>query len=441
MNSDPSQSENPFLHLLRTILASVRSFVWNLGARLKLWSRESLPGYAEQTVVISVGAYRSGAKLLTANELTTSGVDFSAAIIALALTLLFYVTSNLYLNAWIDNSYANYRPEKFANVATLEEAKRGFVELGWLDETDANAQVATNNQTFAKPFHTWIEDMFLHSGVEEDKTLRSETVKRLVTGNRSGWVLTSCQSSTSGSLLDELQQLDGPKGHIAISIGESPTQKKLFVAMVDSLLTSTQIPIRWSLRMNGSIQFMTVGITFFALIAILRRYLLVLRLANRWLTQSANPVQSGRSADAAESELTEIALRLRSEPLEHQEEIIRVYLERIRSEVDRAVYDSYWFLASLLPSLGFIGTVVGMSAALLKADRLFTATDRQLAIGEMTRELGLAFDTTLVALLAGMLVTIPLTTVRTREFNFFREFARRMTSSRSSVVTAEEVVS
>ena len=108
------------------------------------------------------------------------------------------------------------------------------------------------------------------------------------------------------------------------------------------------------------------------------------------------------------------------------ETLIRAEVDRLSRDTTKEIYESYWFIAGIMPSLGFIGTVVGMSSALMLANGLFVAQDKQLAIGAMTTQLGLAFDTTFVALVFGLIVGIPIAFVHSRERTFFREFADRV---------------
>jgi len=68
--------------------------------------------------------------------------------------------------------------------------------------------------------------------------------------------------------------------------------------------------------------------------------------------------------------------------------------------VSRSVYSTLSYLMSVLPSLGFIGTVLGMSEALIRANMLFDSVDKTGAISEITNRLGVAFDTTFVGLVA-----------------------------------------
>jgi biopolymer transport protein ExbB/TolQ len=394
----------------------------------------------------------SGAKLLATNEMTAAGVDFLSAGIATGCTLVIYLVANFCLGLWIDRSYDEFRPEQFAGVDDLEKAWPAIIGR-WPQHDDDESMaklksfVVANNETFRRPFHVWLEDIFLDPGSKADaKRTLTARLRSLATGDRKGWVVMSAQSATGNQVYEKLLKADDTgyleslggnafhkEGKQGAETRDAGVRLKLFVAMCNELLTSTQEPIRWLLRLNGWIQFLTILLAIFVLVAIIRRYLFISRLASRWLDWKAGsapiPLTEQHSAD---QELWAIASRLNSTVGGSEADIIRSELDRIRAESDRSVYDSYWFLAGILPSLGFIGTVVGMSSALLKADRLFAATDQQLAIGDMTKELGVAFDTTLVALLMGLIVTIPLATVRAREFTFYREFARRVLMSKAA---------
>lgn len=393
---------------------------------------------------LTLHAYRSGWKHLAKNELTSSGIDLYSAGIAFTATALLYLASNFYLTSWVERAYEKYRPEFLKATATQEDAKQAFVTAGWLDDSAAEKGLGTSNSTFAKPFYQWIEDIFFQFGVDSQSRQFKRRLRDMVTGDRSGWLILTAHSTTGNQIYDELVQIEGLTGHMATTVGANSSKKRLFLAMTDEMLASVQQPLRWIYCINGSIQFLTVLLSFFVLTAIARRYLFVLRLAYHWLGQSSEDVLSSTEPSGynADRELAALVRRAQTASAEEQVELASAELEQIRLEADRAVYDSYWFLTGILPSLGFIGTVVGMSAALLKADRLFVATDRQLAIADMTKELGLAFDTTLIALLMGLLVSVPLSTVRSRELTFYREFARRLSTPRrpaSDPVIAEEV--
>lgn len=73
------------------------------------------------------------------------------------------------------------------------------------------------------------------------------------------------------------------------------------------------------------------------------------------------------------------------------------------------------FLLWALPSIGFVGTVIGMGFALIEADSLIGAQDLKLAIKNLAGQLGTAFDTTLVALLLSFPLTFYTSLVEKRE--------------------------
>jgi biopolymer transport protein ExbB/TolQ/predicted nucleic acid-binding Zn-ribbon protein len=99
------------------------------------------------------------------------------------------------------------------------------------------------------------------------------------------------------------------------------------------------------------------------------------------------------------------------------------------SERDANASDSSYAIARVLiwaiPILGFIGTVVGLGSAvsgfsefLAGAAGLDAIKD---AIGDVTKGLGMAFDTTLLALVLSVILMFPLSVVQRREENLFVE--------------------
>jgi len=88
---------------------------------------------------------------------------------------------------------------------------------------------------------------------------------------------------------------------------------------------------------------------------------------------------------------------------------------QLQQQVESEVYEPLGTLTACLPSLGFIGTVIGMGGALLKADRLFDSQERALAIGQMTEQLGFAFDTTLISLACSLGVGLAIAWLRRQD--------------------------
>jgi biopolymer transport protein ExbB/TolQ len=99
------------------------------------------------------------------------------------------------------------------------------------------------------------------------------------------------------------------------------------------------------------------------------------------------------------------------------------------SERDMSGSDSSYAIARVLiwaiPILGFIGTVMGLGSAVSGFSE-FLAGEAELsaikeAIGDVTIGLGVAFDTTLLALVLSVILMFPLSIIQRREENLFVE--------------------
>lgn len=107
-------------------------------------------------------------------------------------------------------------------------------------------------------------------------------------------------------------------------------------------------------------------------------------------------------------------------------------VERSESRLERVEYSLLDFLVWAMPSLGFIGTVVGISEALGNADEVVRASDQASqaeAISSVTATLGVAFDTTLVALVCTIPVMLLISLWRSGESRFLIETDLRISSS------------
>ncbi|QDG51139.1 MotA/TolQ/ExbB proton channel family protein [Persicimonas caeni] len=82
--------------------------------------------------------------------------------------------------------------------------------------------------------------------------------------------------------------------------------------------------------------------------------------------------------------------------------------EKVKSSVRGQLWPIRWLIAAL-PSVGFIGTVRGMSGALADADAIVkarTAVEQAFAISNVASTLALAFTTTLVALVFALIASL-----------------------------------
>lgn len=110
-----------------------------------------------------------------------------------------------------------------------------------------------------------------------------------------------------------------------------------------------------------------------------------------------------------------------TDAVSHSLSILRTLVGRTRDRIDEVGYSSIDFLLWAMPSLGFIGTILGIAESLGNADLVVRAADaisRGEAVTAVTSFLGLAFDTTLIALVCSIPVTALSHWGRSREFSF-----------------------
>ena len=88
-------------------------------------------------------------------------------------------------------------------------------------------------------------------------------------------------------------------------------------------------------------------------------------------------------------------------------------LDLMQHEVDTR-YSTLRYLVWVIPTIGFIGTVVGIAAALNQAGAADDYQDPAL-LGELTRSLGVAFYTTMLALLQSAVLVLAQNVAQARE--------------------------
>jgi biopolymer transport protein ExbB/TolQ len=97
--------------------------------------------------------------------------------------------------------------------------------------------------------------------------------------------------------------------------------------------------------------------------------------------------------------------------------LLNTSLDLIHAELD-IKYNMLRYISWLLPTLGFIGTVVGISLALGEAGNMPEVTDGDAIkawMGLLTAKLGIAFNTTLVALLQSAVLVFLIHIVQAKE--------------------------
>ena len=102
-----------------------------------------------------------------------------------------------------------------------------------------------------------------------------------------------------------------------------------------------------------------------------------------------------------------------SKSTERARAVLDSSLDLMQHEVDNR-YALLRYLVWVIPTIGFIGTVVGIAAALARAGAAEDFQDPAL-LGELTRDLGVAFYTTMLALLQSALLVLAQNQVQARE--------------------------
>ncbi len=377
------------------------------------------------------------------------GVDWRSLLAAFVATILTFALINSFLIWRTDATYRSFVPQIVQQDSTPSDLAQQYVEQGWASaRLEPWLTEAVFVEAESQKIHDQIEAVFrqLAASEEYDKR-RAQILKQMITGNRRGWFLVSTKSTNGREVLKALVSEEVDKGvWLSMLEGESEglanLKKDFVVRLSDQLIIGVQGPLRWLRRFNGAIQWLTVILTYLILFVLLRRYFMLVKLRRHWLpvngttadTLEFQSISIGRNDDSPASydwELRGIARRVEklrdagSSPLECQH-VLDQETANLNDGIDKGVYDTLGFMVGVLPSLGFIGTVLGMGAALFNADLLFASTDRQLGISRMTQELGYAFDTTLVALIAGILTSVPLAALRVAERALFRDVTQRI---------------
>ena len=166
----------------------------------------------------------------------------------------------------------------------------------------------------------------------------------------------------------------------------------------------------------GLIQILTLGL-FFTGLTLLRFRHLMLLAEKEW------NVESGPHSMAGEIELDlklDEALKFKRNP-ELARDQLRRLVQRAEDRIDKTEYAVIDYIIWGMPSLGFVGTVLGIGAALGDADKVVRAVDaaaQASAITGVTSLLSVAFDTTLIALICGLPMMALVYWIRSAESRF-----------------------
>ena len=206
-----------------------------------------------------------------------------------------------------------------------------------------------------------------------------------------------------------------------------PAQEAVLLAHLDRM-TEAMDPFYRALELIfGVIQLLTF-VMFFTGLALLRfRHLLLVDQQN--FDADGTPAQTQFLAQ-------ELALTLKNDSelnakpkLALAKSKLKTAIQWVEEGIDKTEYAVIDYIVWGMPSLGFVGTVLGIGAALSDADQVVRAVDaasQAHAISGVTSLLGVAFDTTLIALICGLPTMALVTWIRSSESRFLEHLIERM---------------
>jgi hypothetical protein len=306
------------------------------------------------------------------SKLSSVGLDLTVIAAAVVLTGATYFLLNTWLARSVDSAYYNTPASKILRSGTLDEKVAELVG-------SANADPRIANEPFVKDAIRSLSEKascrdllisLIQSVQNSLPAAATASLDHQMRGQRVGFPFLYLNlTPTSGSAVIDDLKTNNPEWQHKNALIESdatPLKSKdvdVFLAkVVDRVAQENRAELRSLMRISGWIQWLTVIVFWVVLLLCAKRFVN--------LNSLAEPANGVRPVDEATQ--------------------------------DR-VYGAFEFLISLLPSLGFVGTVLGMGDALLTADGLFSTPDKAQAISVITKHLGFAFDTTLVGLVTGMI--------------------------------------
>ena len=372
---------------------------------------------------------------------------FSPLTLALALVLTWatFAAFNRVASGRVDEAFRAGQLEEFRGVAGAAQAEERAVERKWADAKLRGwlrdvLKPPGNNFPASKQAVALFHIPGPGGPTAEERTA---AFQKAVTGDRSadwpdGWgqpprwlaagLPVSIKSPAAFDVFNEQAEMGGRHWLKAIDAASAAEKKKFAERYVEGVIGMVNGPIRAMRRPNGWVQWLTVLLTYHLVLTAARRWVLVAKLTTSAGRARAELQYTGEmnpdNIVPAGSEVAAVASRMYGAgaagvpPTGAATEV-----DQLAASSDTAAYGLYANTAAVIPALGFLGTVIGMGDALLRADGLFSAQDKQRVVGQITQDLGFAFDTTLVSLIYAPLAVVSLAVVRVAERRMFAGWA------------------
>lgn len=337
-------------------------------------------------------------------SLNRSGMDGRVWLRALVITAIFFGVLNTWLMWSVERNYHNAVLLEINEARSTEEAVQVAIDQIGAEPSMADipgVKEAFRERSDSKTAREYLLGIIGSVQGKVSPTIET-TLDEQMTGNLRGsrFLYLASDGVTGPGVIDALKQADPTWSHKTALLDDPGSQTRseeadVFLAkFIDHTALENRPALRNLMRFNGWIQWLTVCTCIVVLLLVLKRATLLAQL-----------VEDGWFRETESSRTTRLLSACGSEeflPPETENATAFIKNDSVDPMLDRQVYPTFEFLVALLPSLGFIGTVLGMGDALLSADSLFSAEDKSLAISTITSHLGFAFDTTLMGLITGI---------------------------------------
>ena len=363
-------------------------------------------------------------------------------VVGFLFTCMTFFTWNAYWEHQTESAYLAYtHPQLKGAIAGHPKTESILSDLGWAETAEQAKRIRTEVLTGIDPAvyptqEAAIARLIAQLSTEYQSEWQHvrELLRHRVTGSRRGTGLfpVAVDSVNRDGVWDLLAQELGIPVRVSVPSTDKAEydHRDLARKMLVPLVAVVQPGLRNVRRLNGNIQWLTVFACMLVLVAVLRR-LWLLRVLRKQHVETSDEVQHAScEVESWMDELSQEAARLCEENEETLDVAAAIEERAARFEVQtgETVYSQLGFVAGSLPSLGFLGTVLGMGSALLRADRLMSAENKQAAIQSMTEQLGYAFDTTLVALVCALVAGAVLVGLKRYEHDITRQCVKAILS-------------
>jgi len=358
------------------------------------------------------------------------GLVFFNGFCALVFTTVGYWLLNMYFLKRMEEAYATVQIKETQNAHHKNETVQRLIDAKWADPKIRdwlNDVIRAPSNEFPAAEQCLV--LFSKGENSADEKERKRALKQRLLGipdqgthcktllGLTLW-MEPVNESAESVYGNQLEMFDRRWQRLLEGVNQAQTPEKAFFSKryVQALHSQMQEPIRAMKRYNGRLQWVTVFVAVFLLFASFQRWLAIASL-NSVLATNAAPELIGQ-LKIWHPDLTEAIRGMAKERLSNA-------LQQALNMAEASFYSVATNLVALLPALGFVGTVLGLGDALLKADGLFSQPDKAPVISGITQDLGFAFDTTLVALICAPIAGLAVTIVRAAEHRFYAQCIRR----------------